>query len=201
MSKYLTEVIGTFFLVAVIGLTGDPLAIGTTLMVMVYMGGHVSGAHYNPAVTLALFLSNKIDSKDSLLYVASQVLGAALGAFVVCYLTGEGFAPSPGAGVGTGQIILSEVIFTMALCLVVLNVAANDATKGNSYYGLAIGFTVFFAASAVGGISGGAFNPAVGIGPTVMSTLHGGTLAYLWYYLLGPCAGGVLAAWVFAKQK
>ncbi len=208
MKKLLTEFVGTFFLVFTIGLvvvSGAPLgavAIGTVLMVMVYMGGHISGAHYNPAVSLALCLRGKIASADCVSYMVAQVLGALAAAGVVHVVTGQTFAPTPGTGVSMVSALLVEVLFTLALALVVLNVATHKATAGNSYYGLAIGFTVLAAAIAGGGISGGAFNPAVGIGPTVVhSMMGGGTLTFLWLYLAGPLLGGILAAVIFGMQE
>ena len=207
MSKYLTEVIGTFFLVLTIGLAVlggaamAPLAIGASLMVMVYMGGHISGAHYNPAVSLAVLMRGKLEAKEFAIYVICQVAGATLAALAVRAILGETFAPAPGAGAGTLAILLVEFLYTFALALVVLNVATADATSGNSFYGLAIGFTVAVGAVAGGGISGGAFNPAVGTGPTLVHALAGdGSFAHWWYYLVGPFAGGAAAAWVFKLQ-
>src|SRR5258706_8280227 len=199
MKKYLMEVIGTFFLVLVVGLTGTPLAIGSVLMVMVYMGGHVSGAHYNPAVTLAILLQKKIDTKDAGMYILFQVVGSMAAALVVYVITGNTFAPGPAATASTVSALLVEIIFTFALVSVILNVAVSKATSGNSYFGLAIGFTVLAAAYAGGGISGGAFNPAVGLGPCLIDTLVGGhdSLAHVWIYLVGPLVGGGLAALVF----
>ena len=95
MKKYVIELIGTFFLVLVIGLTGNPLAIGSVLMVMIYMGGHVSGAHYNPAVTIAVLMQKKIDTKDAGMYIVFQVLGSIAAAVVAYIITGNTFAPSP----------------------------------------------------------------------------------------------------------
>ena len=97
-----------------------------------------------------------------------------------------------------------EVKFTLylTLCLVVLNTATAKKTEGNSFYGLAIGFTIVVAAFAGGPISGGAFNPAVGIGPTVVNAMSGaGGYSSLWLYLLGPLLGGVVAALVFKMQE
>jgi aquaporin Z len=207
MRNYVTELIGTFFLVLVIGLViGNgtpmaPLAIGCTLMVMVYMGGHVSGAHYNPAVTLGLLLRRKIATGEAVAYWGSQLVGAVLAAVVSAWLVGNTFAPAPGTGVGAAQALLVEILFTFALVLVVLNVAATKATAGNSYFGLAIGFTVVVGAFAGGGISGGAFNPAVGIGPILVHAAAGsGSPANLWLYLVGPAIGGALAALVHGIQ-
>lgn len=207
MPKLLTEVIGTFFLVLTIGLTViaqtpfAPLVIGCSLMIMVYMGGHISGAHYNPAVTLAIFMRGGMPSKDIVPYWVAQITGALLAALAVRLILGSTFAPAPADGASVMAVLLVEILYTFALALVVLNVATAPATAGNSYYGLAIGFTVLVGAFAGGGISGGAFNPAVGIGPVVVNAvLGGGTIANLWYFIVGPFAGGALAAVVFNLQ-
>ncbi|MEN8373876.1 MAG: aquaporin [Gemmatimonadota bacterium] len=207
MRQYLTEFIGTFFLVLTIGLVVadgtamGPLAIGSALMIMVYMGGHVSGAHYNPAVTLAVFMRGGIESRWVAGYWAVQLLGALAAAAVVGAATGATFAPAPGPDASAGGALALEALFTFALALVVLNTATADETSGNSYFGLAIGFTVMVGAFAAGPISGGAFNPAVGIGPIVWhSVAGGGGYGDLWLYLVGPLAGGALAAVVFKAQ-
>ena len=209
MNKLLTELIGTFFLVLTIGLvvsSGTPLgalAIGSVLVVMVYMGGHISGAHYNPAITLGVMMRGKIERGEALQYMVAQVVGAILAAFVAMHLTGgDTFAPAPGAGASTIQVLLAEFLFTFALVLVVLQTATNEKTAGNSYFGLAIGFTVMVGAFAVGDISGGAFNPAVGIGSTLVNaTMGSGGFGDLWFYLVGPFAGGALAAVVYKIQS
>ena len=207
-AKLLTEVVGTFFLVLTIGLTVvggvplAPLAIGSVLMVMVYMGGHISGAHYNPAVTLALLLRGKVRGAEAGAYMASQLVGAVVASLAVVALKGESLVVAPGVGASTVQILLSEILFTFALALVVLNVATSPRTEGNSYYGLAIGFTVMVGATAVGDISGGAFNPAVGLGPAIAGLATGAGLngqAFI-YYLVGPFIGGALAAAAFRMQ-
>jgi aquaporin Z len=207
MRNYLTEAIGTFFLVLTIGLTAvgevamAPLAIGSALMIMVYMGGHVSGGHYNPAVSLAVMMRGKLESKELLPYWVSQIVGALLAAAIVYAVTGSTFAPAPGADSSTMAALVIEFLFTFALCLVVLNTATASATEGNSFYGLAIGFTVMVGAFSGGAISGGAFNPAVGIGPIVMNAVAGGgSFGDIWLYLVGPLLGGVVAAMVFKMQ-
>jgi len=168
MKKYLVEFIGTLFLVLTIGCcvltpagTGmvAPLAIGAMLMVMVFAGGHISGAHYNPAVTLAVTLRGKSTWMEAAKYIVAQILGALAAMALVCALGLHSnamveprmFFPA----------VLAEFLFTFALCWVVLNVATAKGTSGNSFYGLAIGFTVLAGAFSVGAISGGAFNPAV----------------------------------------
>jgi aquaporin Z len=208
MSKYVTEFIGTFFLVFTVCLTVlsgtpfAPLAIGASLMIMVYMGGHVSGAHYNPAVSLALLMRGRMPIGDFLPYLGAQVLGSIVASAIAFWITGRSFTPAPGATVSSLAALSVEFLFTFALALVVLNVATSRQTEGNSFYGLAIGFTIVAAAFAGGGISGGAFNPAVGTGPTLVNALMGrGTLDHWWLYLVGPFLGGAAAARVFDLQE
>ena len=198
MKNYIIEFIGTFFLVLTIGLTGNPLAIGVMLMVMVYMGGHISGAHYNPAVSIAMIIRGLLSVKEAIKYILSQLGGALLAAYLVSFLTGNIMKVAAGE-YSVSQILVVEAIFTFALVLVILNVATNSKTEGNSYYGLAIGFTIMAAAYAGGGISGGVYNPAVGTGPILIDAImgDGGTLSNLGYYLVGPIAGAVLATYVY----
>lgn len=199
MQKYVTEFIGAFFLMATIGFTVvepgagalAPLAIGSALMVMIYAGGHVSGAHYNPAVTLAVWLRGKCETKDVAPYMALQILGAVLAALLVDMLK----ATTPIAmTLDIFPALMVEFLFTFALAYVVLNVATAKGTANNSFYGLAIGFTVLTGAYAVGGISGGAFNPAVAFG---LSFLGIASWANLWIYLLAQFAGGAAAGLLF----
>jgi aquaporin Z len=193
MAKYLTEFTGTFMLV---------LTIGAALMVMVYAGGHISGAHYNPAVSLAAVLRGALPASQLLPYMLAQIAGSLAAAALVLTITARTFAPAPAAEATALSAFLVEVIYTFALVLVVLNVAVSKRTTGNSYYGLAIGFAVLAGAFAGGGISGGAFNPAVGIGPIVIHALAGGgSFGNLWLYIAGPFAGAVLAATVYAFQE
>lgn len=199
MNKYIVEFIGTFFLVLTIGLSViggasmPPLAIGAMLMVMIFAGGHVSGAHYNPAVTLAVWLRGKCETKDVLPYMASQVAAAVVAAIVVGYLVGNGpeneFKNVP-------QALLAEFLFTFALAYVVLNVATAKGTAGNSFYGLAIGMTVMAGAFAAGNVSGGAFNPAVAIGAAMMKIVK---FSNIWIHLVADFAGGAAAAVVFKR--
>lgn len=208
MQKYLTEFIGTFFLtltacLTVLGNRPIPaLAIGSSLMVMVYMGGHISGAHYNPAVSLAVLISKKMPRSDFVPYLIAQFIGAIGAAYVAYLVLGLSFEPEPGKDITSLSAVLIEFLFTFSLALTVLNVACSDRTKGNSYYGLAIGFAIIVAAFAGGHISGGAFNPAVGTGPTVIHAIvAGGSLSNLWIYFVGPLAGGAIAALVFGFQE
>ena len=199
LPKYAAEFIGTFFLVLTVGSTGiaagpgviPPLAIGSVLMVMIYAGGHVSGAHYNPAVTTAVFLRGRCSAADVVPYWVAQLAGAAAAAATVPFFKTQG-AVSLNAAIPPA--FAAEFLFTFALAYVVLNVATAKTTAGNSYFGLAIGFTVLSGAFAVGDVSGGAFNPAVALGATMMGMLPWGKL---WLYLVAELLGGAAAAIVF----
>lgn len=201
MNKYITEFIGTFFLVVAIGLTGNPFAIGAMLMVMVYMGGSISGAHYNPAVTLAILMRGKISSTEAAMYMLFQIVGATAAAFFIYLFYHDTFSPAHDMkhNINILKPLAIEMVFTFALTLVVLTVATSKKNANNSYFGLAIGFTVMACAMAGGRISGGAFNPAVGIGPTLIDTFlgNGGSMKYVWVYLVGPFAGAAVAAVVY----
>lgn len=198
--KYLYEFIGTFFLVLTVGMTvlnpngaalWAPLAIGGVLAAMVYAGGHLSGGHYNPAVSLAAYLRNKLSQNDLFLYWAAQLGAGVLAALTTIYLKG---APAA-APLEPDHLkaLLAEFLFTFALCYVVLNTATTRATAGNSYFGWAIGLTVLAGAYAVGAISSGAFNPAVALGITIMNLSH---WSNLWIFLVGNLLGGAAAAYV-----
>jgi aquaporin Z len=200
LNKYIVELIGTFFLVLTIGCTviGNgagpfaPLAIGAALMVMIFAGGHISGAHYNPAVTLGVWIRGRCGSKDALFYMLFQVLGAVLAAMAALRLKAGAavHAMSP----DKMPAMLAEFLFTFAVVYVVLNVATAKGTSGNSFYGLAIGMTVMAGAFSVGNISGGVFNPAVAVG---ISTMGLSSWSNIWIYLVANFAGGLVAGLSF----
>ena len=203
MKKYIVEFIGTFFLVFTVGMAVQsgsplaPLAIGSALMVMIFAGGHISGGHFNPAVTLAVWLRGKCETKDVVPYWLAQLAAGVAAGFIVVFLKGQ---PALGT-VGSHEVVPSlivEFLFTFALAWVVLNAATAKGTAGNSFYGLAIGFTVLTGAVAVGGVSGGAFNPAVGLGVVVMGLEK---LSQLWIYLAADLAGGAVAALAFKATQ
>lgn len=198
--KLVYEFIGTFFLMLTVGMTvvntthpefWAPVAIGSVLAVMVFAGGHVSGGHYNPAVSLAVFLRRKISFENMLAYWVVQLAGAVLAAWLTIYLKGEPAATplQPDAF----KALVAEFLFTFALCYVVLNVATVKATAGNSYFGWAIGFTVLVGAYAVGAISGGAFNPAVALGITILNL---SLWSSLWIFIVANFLGAIVAALV-----
>jgi len=200
MNKYITEFIGTFFLVltvgcsVVIGGAGviAPLAIGSALMVMIYAGGHLSGGHYNPAVTLGVWIRGRCATKDVVPYWVAQVLAAIIASLVLNYLKNEGSAKP--MVLRPGPALLAEFLFTFALVYVVLNSATAKANAGNSFYGLAIGFTVMTGAFAVGSVSSAAFNPAVAVGISIMGL---SAWSNIWIYLLANLSAGLVAGVTF----
>jgi aquaporin Z len=196
--KLTIEFIGTFLLVFTIGMAVHsagalaPLAIGAVIMVLVFAGGHISGGHYNPAISLAVFARGKLTGREYGAYAVVQVVGAILAGLLIKALA---YAPAAAAPVASqGRMLIVEFLFTFLLCFVVLNVATSKDTENNSFYGLAIGFTVAAGAFAVGPISGGVFNPAVAFGGSVLGML---TWSNLWVYLLAQLIGGAVAAGVF----
>jgi aquaporin Z len=199
--KLAVEFIGMFLFVFTVGMATEsanksgtvlaPLAIGSLLMVIVFAGGHVSGGHYNPAVSTAVFLRGKIKSNEYLAYVLTQFVAAALAGLLVNAVGGK---QTPGATAATGKMLVAEFLFTFALAYIVLNVATAKGTEGNSFYGLAIGFTVVVGAISVGWISGGAFNPAIALGASVLGAFK---WANIWIYLLADFLGGAAAAGAF----
>jgi aquaporin Z len=199
MKKYIVEFIGTFFLVFTVGMavrSGSPLAplaIGASLMVMIFAGGHVSGGHFNPAVTLAVWLRGKLPLKDVIPYWVAQLLAGLTAGLIVNLLLSRIQLPAEHIMVNS---LIVEFLFTFALAWVVLNTATSKGTLDNSFYGLAIGFTVVAGAVAVGGISGGAFNPAVGLGVFVMGFESIGQLGV---YVVADLAGGAVAALAFKQ--
>lgn len=196
MKKYLVEFIGTFFLVFTVGTTVippgvgamAPFAIGAALMVMIFAGGHVSGGHFNPAVTLSVWLRGRCDKHDVLPYWIAQCAAAAIAAWLMVFFKVEGAAQA--LPIGWKAAVMAEFLFTFALCWVVLNTTTSKGTMGNHFYGLAIGMTVMVGAFAVGGISGGAFNPAVALGVTLMGLIR---WAQIWILLVGEVAGAIVA--------
>jgi aquaporin Z len=201
MRRYITEFVGTFGLVLTIGcvVMGEsslaPLVIGAVLAALVFAGGHISGAHYNPAVTLAVFLRGRVRGVDVLPYFAAQIAGGLLGGVAARMIVNPAsIEPRSFSGQGIAVALLAEFLFTFFLAYVVLNVATSQDHADNSFYGLAIGFILFAGAASVGGFSGAAFNPAVAIAASAIGIL---SWSAIWIFLVANFAGGAIAALVF----
>jgi len=203
MKKYIIEGIGTYFLVLIIGLTGNPIAIGIGLSILVYMGAHISGAHYNPAVSLAMIIRGEISIMECLKYILSQCIGAFAGAYSIVLLGVDALSVVSNTDSMT-SFFMAEIIFTFLLVFVILNVATHPDTKNNQYYGLAYGLTVAAGAFSVGEISGAVFNPAVSFGPSLLSLINPDlefsnlvSHNFFIYYLGATAIGSVIAGLLF----
>jgi aquaporin Z len=204
MNKYIIEFLGTFFLVLIIGLSQNPVAIGLGLAVLVYMGAHISGAHYNPVVSLAMLINNQIELKEFSFYLASQLLGSVVATYFIILLGNDFNVVSNTNDISS--FFVAEILFTFLLVFVILNVALNKNLKGNQFYGLAIGLTVTAGAFAVGNISGGVFNPAVSFGPSLFSFIDPQVVGtnvsssdFFIYYLISGTIGSVIASYLYKK--
>ena len=213
MKKYIAEVIGTFALVfcgtgaivinqesaGVITHPGIALTFGLIVMVMIYVLGPVSGAHLNPAVTIAFAVARKFPVKEILPYMISQVAGAMSASLVLHYLfpANQFLGSTLPAGEEMQSFIL-EVILTFFLMLVIIQVATGSKEQG-MFAGLAIGSTVLLEAMFAGPICGASMNPARSLSPAVVS----GHLEHLWIYIVAPVSGAILAVvvWYFINTE
>jgi glycerol uptake facilitator-like aquaporin len=195
MKNYLTELFGTFFLVLIIGINGNPLAIGFGLMVLIYLGFHSSGAHYNPIVTLAMLFRKEISLLDSINYIIFQILGAVLAGSAVFFLTSVTMEVQPNLSATVYQILGYEILFTYLYVYAFLTVTSHPKLKNNTFYGLVLGATIMVGLFSSIQTSGGVFNPATSVGVTLSHLFIGDGVSkyYLWYYLVGPALGGLIA--------
>lgn len=200
MKKYLAEGIGTFFLMLIIILTANngaanlsPLAVGLALTGLTYAGWHISNAHFNPAITLAVLMRGRIDRTDALYYVIAQAAGAVLAAlFGVFLLNCSGAASVPMHVSKNGLCALvAEFLGAFALAYVILNVAFRNTPTDQVHHGAAAGCTLASLTWALGSISGGAFNPAVALGASICGMYD---WADCWIYLIGTLLGAAAAA-------
>ncbi|MBR3390772.1 MAG: MIP family channel protein [Prevotella sp.] len=218
MKKYLAEMVGTMVLTLMgcgvaVSLGCDPtgnipavvgtaLAFGLSVVAMAYAIGGISGCHINPAITLGVFLSGRMNAKDCAMYMIFQVIGAIIGAALLYLLT----STSDGAIVGTGandlQLgvtaiggLLAEIIFTCVFVLVVLGATSKTNGVTNNFAGLAIGLALVLVHLVCIRYTGTSVNPARSIGPAIF---QGGTaLTNLWIFIVGPFIGGACAACIW----
>jgi len=204
-AKLASEFIGTYILVLTVGLNvlgksaAGAFSIAASLMCMIYALGDVSGANFNPAVSLALLIKGALPPVDAGAYMGVQILGGIAAAFTYSGIySGQAFPLGPGAGYKTSQALAAETAFTFVLVLVVLCAAVSDKTKSENFFGLAIGSCVTVGGNAIGAISGGSLNPAVSFGIASAATLQFGTGSLLMavFYTLAEFVGASLAAGV-----
>lgn len=200
LKEVISELLGTALLANSVAFGTDALHVGLTLAALVFSLGHISGAQLNPAVTLAVFVRGKISAMKGIYYVLAQVAGAFLGGLIAMPILEDAVAgskisaPAIASGVGAMSAVSAEALYTMVLALVVLLTATTKSQEGNSFFGLAIGAALTAGAKAVGGISGGALNPAIGL---ALPVLKDDGLGDVWVYIVGPLVGGLLASGAF----
>lgn len=200
MKKYVVEAMGAFFLVLTISLTGNPLAIGSMFAVLVYMGAHISGGHYNPAISLAVWLRGKLSGVDAIYYMLWQVFGAFLAGAMYFVLAGQRYFPMPAKGVVSWKIFIVEALFTTVLALTFLTVTTTKKLNKNYIYGLAIGFALLAIS-----FLGGTYNPAVSLGTCLYDTFYllvttrtfGTAMMQVPMYVFGSFTGGIFAALIY----
>jgi aquaporin Z len=203
MNKIVTEFIGTFFLVLVVILTCNngsggfaPLAICSILVGMIFACGHISKAYFNPAVTLAFIIRSRMNAKEAAWYIFAQLLAGFFASAVGVFLLHSGKYPEIVQRINDPiSALVAELLGTFALVWVILNVATTKINENNSFYGVAIGFTVAACAYALGPVSGGVFNPAVAVGFIVTGMA---SASDIWIYLVGSILGSAAAATVFS---
>merc|ERR1719203_2432863 len=180
-----------------------PLAVGFIVIAMIYAFGHISGAHFNPAITIAVWIRGFITPIDAFIFIIVQLLGSFAGALLAWIITDRVPYVMPGYDeisddVPQGRCLVAEIIYSFAICVVVINVATTESQRGNFFYGVSIGMTVAAGLASVQKISGGCFNPALGTALSITHTFkEHGTIQYIWIYLLGPVIGAVLAGFSF----
>lgn len=198
MRKYTIEAIGAFFFVLVFGFTGDPIAIGLTLMALVYIGSPISGGHYNPAVSFAFFLKRKLSISEFSGYAAAQLVGGLVAAYMLYFLSGSVFYVEPPSDTGLYQQAFSEVFFTMIFILVMILLSLSNHYRKSHLNGLVIGLTFAGMLMVSTPISGGILNPATSIGTALFDLIQGGDSYYhILLYTIAPLCGGAIAAFSF----
>jgi len=196
--KYIAEFIGTFFLVFIMGLTGNPIAIGLIFGALIYWGTNISGAHFNPAISLAVLIKGEIKIKNFIFYSAAQLFGAFFAALVIYSIRDVVYFPSPGLDVHYVKSILCELLLTFLLCSVYLTVMFHKKFIGNNIYGIVVGFTLIAIMFAGSSISGGVFNPAAGLGTGLFDLLiTGDGINHSWLYIVGPFTGAAFAGLIY----
>jgi aquaporin Z len=198
MRRYCMEALGAFFITLAISFTsftGNPIPVSLMFMAMVYIGFHISGGHFNPAVSLGVFLRNKLSIHDMFMYMGSQLVGAlcALGLFIV--VTDVVFAPEIALDMPLALSVSMEALFTFVLVLVVLTIALLDRYRNHAIQGIVMGLTLMAIASI-----GGIFNPAIALAAIITNMVKDGMFVGLYpamIYVVGPLLGSVAAAYAF----
>ncbi|MEQ9426006.1 MAG: aquaporin [Cyclobacteriaceae bacterium] len=201
MRNYIVEFLGTLLLMFFVGMVVvnptplwfAPMSIGAILIALVYAGGPISGAHYNPSVTIAFWLRGRIGAKDAIIYIIIQLAAAIAVSYLVLYMKGfpddtQALTPD------MDKILIAEFIGTFVLCYVYLSAFTSQKGAGNSYYGMAVGFAVIAGSYALANSSGAFFNPTVSFGQSIIEK---SSWDNLWIYLVAQLLAGITAGFTF----
>lgn len=199
MHKYIAELIGSFFLVLALGLTGNILGSGLLIIAVIYLGGHISGAHYNPAVTLAFWAARGMPLKTMLWYLLNQLAGALLGCLLIFLMVGTSLQVIPSSSSTAVQYTIVELLFGFLLCMVYLTFFLTPYFRNNRIYGLAIGLSYTGILMVGQPVTGGVFNPALAAAISIVDFFdHGESYQYLHVYILSPAIGAIIAGNLFS---
>jgi glycerol uptake facilitator-like aquaporin len=195
MQAFVTEAVGTFFLVMVFGISGDPLAVGLTLMALVYIGYPNSGAHFNPAISLAFFLKKKLSFSELIGYLFCQIIGAFFASYVIYEFANSVFYLEPPVDTDLYEQVFSELFFTAIFVSVMLSLTLSNLHRKNQFMGLIVGLTFTGMLMAASPLSAGVLNPAFSAGSALFDFVKGGdSYIYSVLFIMSPLAGGALAA-------
>ena len=199
MKRYVMEFLGTFFFVFTIAMTSNPLAAAIMLMAWLYIGGHISGGHYNPLVSLAVAMRGRLAWDILPFYMLSQIAAGAAAFGLSFFFHDQIMLPHPGEGISLLEAGVIEVLLSFVLGLVVLMVATSRHYAQSQIFGVAIGLTIFALAALGSPISGGLFNPAISVGAAIVGLLKGMPImwAEVFMYVIGSLLGGALASYAF----
>jgi aquaporin Z len=194
MKKYILELIGTMFLVLTYGFTESPLAIGAMFTVLIYLGMNISGSHYNPAISIAMWMRGKIKLNELWFYILFQTIGGFIAAALYWVIASKRYYPAPAEWVSYWKVFLIEFIFTFFVCFVFLFVMTSKKFKFANMSGLIIGFALMAVM-----FLGATFNPAVSIGPSLFDLFSGSFVAikHVPEYILGSIGGGAFAGFLY----
>lgn len=198
MKKYLAELIGSFYLVLALGLTGNALASGLLIIPVIYFGAKISGAHYNPAVTMAYWATGSLPQKSMWAYILSQTAGALIGCLVIFYLAGTAFQTIPSSAITPVQYGLVELLFVFLLCMLYLTLFLTEYFRNNNIHGLVIGLSYAGILLIGEPITGSSFNPSVAAAASLVDYFDfGESYLYLPLFILAPAVGGILSGNLF----
>ncbi len=199
MKRLCMEFLGTFFFILCIAMSFNPIAIASMLMVWVYIGAYVSGAHYNPLVSLAMAFRGHLSCRELLCYWLAQILGGIVAFLVAMHYHGHAMLVAPASHMSLLQAFVMEVLLSFVFALIILVIGTAEKYRGNQIFGFAIGYSIPALTGVGGSISGGVFNPAIAIGAAIVGFIAGVPFewSHLCMYIISSFVGAILAAMAY----